>query len=147
MPRFIRIDGTNEKQGLGSDRCKWGNFDALAKPGRRNSHRFDGALYTLCSAGRISEEEALRASDSPNNLRLLLERLGGGKATPGEVPLRLVTSPEAQVRRQTMKLQAQKGPPGAAPGKASTLIPAVVTPGSLAATGPLSTRADPRPKR
>jgi hypothetical protein len=78
---------------------------------------FDGALSLLCSAGRISEEEALQASDSPNNLRLLLERLGGGKVNPGELPLRLVTSPEGQARRQTMKLQAQKGPPAAAPGK------------------------------
>jgi hypothetical protein len=89
---------------------------------------FDGALFTLCNAGRISEEAALQGSDSPNNLRLLLERIGGGKVHPGELPLRLVTSPEAQVRRQTMTLQAQKVPPGAA-------------------AAPLSTREEPRPKR
>ena len=105
---------------------------------------FDGALLTLCSAGSISEEAALQASDSPNNLRLLLERLGG-RANSGELPLRLVSSPEAQVRRQTVNLPAQKGPPGAAPGKAPHLMPAVV--GTVAAPAPLSPREEPRLKR
>jgi twitching motility protein PilU len=94
--------------------------DAMEQSAIDGCQTFDGALLLLCSAGRISEEDALQASDSPNNLRLLLERLGGGKVNPDEIPLRLVTSPETQVRRQTMKLQAQKGSPGAAPGKPSS---------------------------
>jgi len=120
--------------------------DAMEQSVIDGCQTFDGALFTLCSTGRISEEHALQASDSPNNLRLLLERLGG-KAKPGEIPLRLVTSPETQVRRQTMKLQAQEELPAAAPGKASAPMPAVATPGTAAATAPLSTREDPRTKR
>lgn len=91
--------------------------DAMEQSVIDGCQTFDGALLALCRAGHISEEAALRGSDSPNNLRLLLERIGGGKAHPGEAPLRLVTSPEAQVRRQTMTLQAQKASPGAAPAK------------------------------
>jgi twitching motility protein PilU len=83
---------------------------------------FDTALYSLCDAGRISKEEALRAADSPNNLRLRLERIAGGVAGPAEVPLRLVTNPETQVRRQTQQLQAQKQPPAAT--KSSGGLPA-----------------------
>jgi twitching motility protein PilU len=91
--------------------------DAMEQSAIDGCQTFDRALLLLCSAGHISEEQALQASDSPNNLRLLLERLGGGKVNPGEIPLRLVASPETQLRRQTVKLQAAKGPPGAAPGK------------------------------
>ncbi|MEO8184678.1 MAG: PilT/PilU family type 4a pilus ATPase [Deltaproteobacteria bacterium] len=83
--------------------------DAMEQSVSDGCQTFDGALLLLCSAGRISEEQALQASDSPNNLRLLLERLGGGRAHPGEIPLRLVTSPEAQVRPQTLKLGKPSG--------------------------------------
>jgi twitching motility protein PilU len=34
---------------------------------------FDGALYKLYKAGRISYEEALRNADSQNNLRLRID--------------------------------------------------------------------------
>jgi hypothetical protein len=71
---------------------------------------FDGALHALCAAGRVSQAEALRAADSPNNLRLMLERLSGA-GEPAEVPLRLVSPPEQQIRRQTVKIQAQQGGP------------------------------------
>ena len=36
---------------------------------------FDGALAALYASSRIDPEQALRAADSPNNLRLRLERL------------------------------------------------------------------------
>jgi twitching motility protein PilU len=87
--------------------------DAMEQSAIDGCQTFDAGLYALCAAGRISEVEALRSADSPNNLRLRLERLSGA-GDPAEAPLRLVSSPDAQVRRQTMTLQAQKGPPGSA---------------------------------
>jgi twitching motility protein PilU len=55
---------------------------------------FDLALFELFGAGRITEEEALKGADSPNNLRLRIERFkaaGRAAATDdGEPPLRLV---------------------------------------------------------
>ncbi len=38
---------------------------------------FDQSLHKLCKAGVISEEDALRFADSPNNLRLILRGIGG----------------------------------------------------------------------
>jgi twitching motility protein PilU len=64
---------------------------------------FDRALYELVIAGRVAEAEALKASDSPNNLRLSLDRARqsrGGAAT-SEPELRLVPAPPklASVKR------------------------------------------------
>jgi twitching motility protein PilU len=99
--------------------------DAMEQSAVEGCQTFDGALHVLCAAGRVSQAEALRAADSPNNLRLLLERLAGGVGDPGELPLRLVSPPDMQVRRQTVKMQI---PPGAAavPAKAPTVMPNVV---------------------
>ena len=49
---------------------------------------FDGALYKLYKAGRITMEEALRNADSQNNLRLRisLEERGEGPAPSGAEP-------------------------------------------------------------
>lgn len=89
--------------------------DAMEQSAVEGCQTFDAALYALCAAGRLSQAEAMRAADSPNNLRLLLERLAGGSGDAGEQPLRLVASPENQIRRQTVKIQtlhAQPVPPG-----------------------------------
>jgi twitching motility protein PilU len=53
---------------------------------------FDRALYELVIAGRVAEAEALKASDSPNNLRMALDRArqSRGGATSSEPELRLV---------------------------------------------------------
>jgi hypothetical protein len=96
--------------------------DAMEQSAVEGCQTFDGALFTLCSAGRVSQAEALRMADSPNNLRLMLERLAGS-GDPAEMPLRLVSPPEAQIRRQTMKLQApQQVPPSTA--RNATALPA-----------------------
>ena len=53
---------------------------------------FDGAMFDLVTANRISDAEALKAADSPNNLRLRLDRYnqtGGGTAKSSEPVLRL----------------------------------------------------------
>ena len=44
---------------------------------------FDTALFDLCQAGEITEDEALRNADSENNLRLRL-KLAGDQRAEGE---------------------------------------------------------------
>jgi twitching motility protein PilU len=89
--------------------------DAMEQSAVEGCQTFDRALFALCAAGRLSQAEALRAADSPNNLRLMLERLADGGGDAGEQPLRLVSPPETQIRRQTMKMQAQQAPAPAPP--------------------------------
>jgi twitching motility protein PilU len=66
--------------------------DAMEQGGNEGCQTFDTALFQLVVDRRISDAEALRASDSPNNLRLRIDRhwRSGGHLTPKEVPLRLV---------------------------------------------------------
>jgi hypothetical protein len=56
---------------------------------------FDAALFDLVATKTISDAEALRAADSPNNLRIRLDRFRnhGGEA---ETTLRLVAPPPRQ---------------------------------------------------
>jgi len=96
--------------------------DAMEQSAVEGCQTFDAALYTLCASGRLSQSEALRAADSPNNLRLMLERLAGGSGD-GEAPLRLVASPETQIRRQTIKLPTQQAPPPST-ARSNTALPA-----------------------
>jgi twitching motility protein PilU len=60
------------------DLIKRGEIDALKEAMEQSAiegcQTFDAALAALYVAGRINAEEALRNADSPNNLRLLLER-------------------------------------------------------------------------
>jgi twitching motility protein PilU len=66
--------------------------DAMEQGGNEGCRTFDSSLYELCTAGRIGEAEALRAADSPNNLRLRLDRYrqAGGEPASGEPTLRLL---------------------------------------------------------
>ena len=68
--------------------------DAMEQSAVDGCQTFDAALFTLCASGRITEDEAIRSSDSPNNLRLRLERHRGGAAAPGHA-LRLAGEREA----------------------------------------------------
>ena len=71
--------------------------DAMEQSAVEGCQTFDSALYELCAKGRITDADALRNADSPNNLRLRLERLRSGMASPGPTSLRLVG--EAPVKR------------------------------------------------
>lgn len=75
-----------------------GNIDALKDAMDQSivegCQTFDGALAALYAAGRVSAEEALRNADSPNNLRLRLERITRRAQMPGGTRLRLVTDPK-----------------------------------------------------
>ena len=57
--------------------------EIMEKSKDRGMKTFDMALFDLCQAGKITEEEALRNADSENNLRLRL-KLAGDQNVEGE---------------------------------------------------------------
>jgi twitching motility protein PilU len=80
------------------DLIKRGEIDAL-KDAMEQGHgegcqTFDTALFQLVVERRITDADAMRAADSPNNLRLRIDRhwRSGGLLTAKESPLRLVGS-------------------------------------------------------
>ena len=74
--------------------------DAMEQGAGEGCQTFDRALFDLVSAGRVSDEDALRAADSANNLRLRLDRLRRGEAAdPGVSELRLVPKLQAVAKR------------------------------------------------
>jgi twitching motility protein PilU len=72
-----------------------GETDALKDAMTQGEHEgcatFDAALYALVARGRVGESEAIKAADSPNNLRIQIDRLRAAAGTPtiGEPQLRL----------------------------------------------------------
>ncbi len=64
--------------------------DAMRVSGLEGCRTFDGSLLELFVEGKITEAEALRAADSPNNLRLEIDRHKGSSGTPFEAPLQLL---------------------------------------------------------
>jgi twitching motility protein PilU len=69
--------------------------DAMEQGVNEGCATFDGAIYELVLANRVNEAEALKAADSPNNLRIRLDRLRHTTGAPptAEPPLRLVPLP------------------------------------------------------
>ena len=57
---------------------------------------FDSALFDLLMVGKIEEREALKASDSPNNLRIQIDRYLKSAGSAVEPTLRLVKEPKLQ---------------------------------------------------
>ena len=51
--------------------------EIMAKSENLGMQTFDAALFKLHSAGRISQQEALKNADSENNLRLRIKLAGG----------------------------------------------------------------------
>ena len=83
------------------DLIKRGETDAIKDAMEQGSNEgcatFDAALFDLLASGRISEVEALKAADSPNNLRLRIDRRrNSGTPSTEESPLRL--APVARTR-------------------------------------------------
>ena len=64
--------------------------DAMEQGANEGCKTFDGALFELAAAGRIADAEALRAADSPNNLRIRIERFRNKGAEAEQPTLRLV---------------------------------------------------------
>jgi twitching motility protein PilU len=69
--------------------------DAMAQGSNEGCVTFDGSLAELVQKGKITREEALRAADSPNDLRLRIERMmgGGGSGDSNEPKLRFAIDP------------------------------------------------------
>jgi twitching motility protein PilU len=77
------------------DLIKRGETDAIKDAMEQGTNEgcctFDQALYGLVMLGRIEEDEAIRAADSPNNLRIRIDRLREiGRDGHDETNLRLV---------------------------------------------------------
>lgn len=64
--------------------------DAMEQGVGEGCKTFDGALFDLVLAGKIDDAEALRAADSPNNLRLRIERYRNTGGEAEQPQLRLV---------------------------------------------------------
>lgn len=61
--------------------------EAMEQSGVEGCQTFDSALYALAAARKITQEDALKNADSPNNLRLRLERLESGVRGPSTLRL------------------------------------------------------------
>jgi twitching motility protein PilU len=69
--------------------------DAMEQGAGEGCKTFDSALYDLLVADKISDAEALRASDSPNNLRIRIDRYRSNGGEDPEAPvLRLAPPPK-----------------------------------------------------
>jgi twitching motility protein PilU len=67
--------------------------DAMEQGYGEGCKTFDTALFELCTTGKISDAEALRAADSPNNLRIRIDRFRQRGEDPDQPVLRLATPP------------------------------------------------------
>ena len=79
------------------DLIKRGDIDAIKDAMEQGANEgcctFDSAMFDLVMVGRIDESEALKAADSPNNLRLMIDRYRqscGSTVPTGGDQLRLV---------------------------------------------------------
>jgi twitching motility protein PilU len=70
--------------------------DAMEQGTGEGCKTFDTALFELVTAGKIGDSEALRAADSPNNLRIRIDRFRKNGSDLEGTPLRLVSSPKAK---------------------------------------------------
>jgi twitching motility protein PilU len=86
--------------------------DAMDQGVGEGCKTFDGALFDLIVAGKLDDGEALKAADSPNNLRIRIERFRN-KGLEAEPPtLRLAPPPQ--------KLKPVAPPPAAAASSTRT---------------------------
>jgi twitching motility protein PilU len=68
--------------------------DAMEQGHHEGCQTFDSALFDLVVANKIDDTEAIKAADSPNNLRLRIDRLRqSGGATELEVEKQLRLAP------------------------------------------------------
>jgi twitching motility protein PilU len=86
------------------DLIKRGDIDALKDAMDQGANEgcctFDSALYDIVMVGRIDEAEALKAADSPNNLRIAIERLRRVNEKPADSQLRLVPATKLHAVRR-----------------------------------------------
>ena len=68
--------------------------DAMDQGYSEGCKTFDTALYELATTNKISDAEALRAADSPNNLRIRIDRFRQRGEDPDQPVLKLVAQPK-----------------------------------------------------
>jgi twitching motility protein PilU len=77
--------------------------DAMEQGVGEGCKTFDGALYDLVVANKIADAEALRAADSPNNLRIRIDRFRQRGEDPDQPVLKLVTPPKVKAAGPPLK--------------------------------------------
>jgi twitching motility protein PilU len=80
--------------------------DAMEQGSNEGCCSFDQALFELVSKGRVDETEALKAADSPNNLRLQLERFRRSGVAPLATSTLKLAQPTPAVKRPAPPLAA-----------------------------------------
>lgn len=82
--------------------------EAMASSEAYGMQTFDLALFNLFKSGKISEEEALKNSDSPNNLRL---KLNSTKGFSSEATFELEIEPEHEKEEEETAQEESFGQP------------------------------------
>ncbi|HEU4611819.1 MAG TPA: PilT/PilU family type 4a pilus ATPase [Kofleriaceae bacterium] len=77
--------------------------DAMEQGQGEGCKTFDAALFDLVVADKISEAEALRAADSPNNLRIRIDRFRQRGEDPDQPVLRLAAPPKLKTIGPTLR--------------------------------------------
>ena len=77
--------------------------DAMEQGAGEGCKTFDSALFDLVAADKITDAEALRAADSPNNLRIRIDRFRQRGEDPDQPVLRLVAPPKLKSVGTPMK--------------------------------------------
>jgi twitching motility protein PilU len=93
--------------------------DAMEQSAPDGCQTFDAAILALFTAGKVTADEALRAADSPNNLRLRMERAMHSPQL--ELGLRLVgANKPPPSSAQSLWAQQRHGEPGAPVSRSMT---------------------------
>jgi twitching motility protein PilU len=70
--------------------------DAMEQGAGEGCKTFDSALFDLVTSDKISDAEALRAADSPNNLRIRLDRFRSNGGEDADAPVLRLAPPPAK---------------------------------------------------
>jgi twitching motility protein PilU len=90
--------------------------DAMEQGYGEGCKTFDTALFELCTSGKIDDAEALRAADSPNNLRIRIDRFRQRGEDPDQPVLRLAPPPAPKLK----PVAAPAPKPAQSPGSGTT---------------------------
>jgi twitching motility protein PilU len=89
--------------------------DAMEQGAGEGCQTFDRALFDLVAAGKVSAADALRAADSPNNLRLRIDRFMAAGKKEDDMVLRLVPRPAPRPATSATPARPSAGSPAPRP--------------------------------
>lgn len=89
--------------------------DAMEQGAGEGCQTFDRALFELVAAGKVSAADALRAADSPNNLRLRIDRFMAAGKKEDDMVLRLVPRPAPRPAQSATPARPSAGSPAPRP--------------------------------